>query len=49
MYAAVIPDLPYQPAVPVNDQETRLPMRDGLPKMRDLPQEMGGSGIVVAE
>jgi hypothetical protein len=44
VYAAAIPDFPYRAAVHVNYQETRLRMRDGLPKMRDLPKEMGGSG-----
>jgi hypothetical protein len=33
----------------VNYQETRLHIRDGLPKLMDLPKEMGGSGIGVAE
>jgi len=49
VYAAVIPDFPYQPGVHVHYQETRLPIRDGLPKMRDLPAQMGGSGAVLAE
>jgi hypothetical protein len=49
VYAATIPDFPYQPGVHVNYQETRLRLKDGLPKMKDLPQEMGGSGIVVPE
>ena len=49
VYAAVIPDFPYQPGVHVHYQESRLPLRDGLPKMRDLPKEMGGSGAVLAE
>ena len=48
VYAAVIPDFPFRPGVHVNYQETRLPMADGLPKMRDMPEEMGGSGIVMA-
>ena len=26
------------------DGETTLRMKDGLPKMKDLPKEMGGSG-----
>jgi hypothetical protein len=26
-----------------------LPMRDGLPKLKDFPAELGGSGDVVAE
>jgi hypothetical protein len=49
VYAAVIPDFPYQPGVHVNYQETTLRIRDGLPKMKDVPQEMGGSGATVAE
>jgi len=49
VYAALIKDFPYQPAVHVHYQESRLPMRDGLPKMKDLPREMGGSGAVLAE
>jgi hypothetical protein len=49
VYAAVIPGFPYQPGVHVNYQETKLPIRDGLPKMKDLPGEMGGSGVVLAE
>ena len=45
VYAATIPDFPYQPAIHVNYQETRLHIRDGLPKMKDVPKEMGGSGV----
>ena len=48
VYAAVIPDFPFKPGVHVNYQETRLPMKDGLPKLKDLPAEMGGSGIAMA-
>jgi hypothetical protein len=49
VYAAVIPDFPYHPSVHVHYQETRLRMNDGLPKMKDVPQEMGGSGIHIRE
>jgi len=49
VYAATIPDFPYKPGVHVNYQETRLRMKDGLPKMKDLPKEMGGSGVAIAE
>ncbi|HTP74097.1 MAG TPA: GFA family protein [Burkholderiaceae bacterium] len=49
VYAATIPDYPYQAAVHVNYQETRLPLRDGLPKLKDVPAEMGGTGIALAE
>lgn len=49
VYAAIIPDLPYQPALHVHYQESVLPVRDGLPKMKDVPAELGGSGEVVPE
>lgn len=44
VYAAVIPDLPFQPALHVNYGETVLRLHDGLPKQKDFPKEMGGSG-----
>jgi hypothetical protein len=31
------------------EPETVLPIRDGLPKLRDFPAEFGGSGEAVAE
>ena len=49
VYAAVIPDFPYRAAVHVNYQEARLRIMDGLPKLRDFPKEMGGSGVNVVE
>jgi len=49
IYAASIPGFAFKPGVHVHYQETRLPMKDGLPKMKDLPAEMGGSGITLAE
>lgn len=49
VYAASIPTFPFKPGVHVNYQETKLPMKDGLPKMKDLPKEMGGSGVAIAE
>lgn len=47
VYAAIIPRLDFQPGVHVHYQETVLRMDDGLPKMRDVPVEMGGSGELV--
>ncbi len=47
--AAVIPDFPFQPKVHVNYQSTVLRMKDGLPKFKDVPKEMGGSGETLAE
>ena len=49
VYAATIPDFPYKPGIHVNYQETVLRIKDGLPKMKDFPAPMGGSGISVAE
>jgi hypothetical protein len=49
VYAAVIADFPFKPAVHVNYQETRLHMADGLPKLKDVPAEMGGTGEVLPE
>lgn len=49
VYVAVIPDLPYRPALHVHYQESVLPIRDGLPKMKDVPSELGGSGELLAE
>lgn len=49
VYAAIIPDLPFKPALHVNYQETVLPMKDGLPKMKDMPKEIGGSGELIPE
>jgi hypothetical protein len=49
VYAAAIPGFPYQASVHVNYQETKLRMKDGLPKFKDVPKEMGGSGEMVAE
>lgn len=45
VYAAVIPDLPFMPGVHVNYGETVLHVHDGVPKLKDFPKEMGGSGI----
>jgi len=49
VYAAMIPDLPYKAGVHVNYQETVLRLHDGLPKLKDFPSEMGGSGATVPE
>ena len=49
VYAATIPTLAFKPGVHVNYSETVLPMKDGLPKLRDFPSELGGSGEAIAE
>ena len=49
VYAATIPSFPFKPGVHVHYQETVLPITDGLPKLKDLPKEMGGSGDTLPE
>lgn len=49
VYAAVIPDFPFRPGVHVNYQETVLRIKDGLPKLKDLPKEAGGSAEELPE
>ena len=49
VYAATIPTFPFNPGVHVNYASTVLPMKDGLPKLKDFPAELGGSGEAVAE
>ena len=47
VFAATLPTLDFRPAVHVNYAETVLPMRDGLPKLKDFPTEFGGSGEMI--
>jgi hypothetical protein len=49
IFVATIPSLPFRPGVHVNYADTVLPIRDGLPKFRDFPAEIGGSGEQMAE
>lgn len=49
VYAATIPGLEYKPGLHVNYQETVLHIADGLPKFRDMPAEMGGSGEMLPD
>jgi hypothetical protein len=49
VYAATIPDFPFQAGVHVHYQETVLHLHDGLPKFKDVPSDMGGSGETLAE
>jgi hypothetical protein len=49
VFYATIPTLDFKPGVHLNYQETVLPIKDGLPKMKDFPKEFGGSGETLAE
>ena len=49
VYAAAIPKFPFKAGVHVHYQETVLRIKDGLPKLKDVPKEMGGSGDALPE
>jgi hypothetical protein len=49
VFTATIPTLRFEPAVHVNYAETVLPMKDGLPKLKDFPSEFGGTGELISE
>jgi hypothetical protein len=49
VYAAVLAQLPFDPMLHVNYGESVLHMRDGLPKQKDFPKEMGGTGTSIPE
>ena len=44
VYAAILRDLPFKPGLHVHYQETVLRIDDELPRQKDVPAEMGGSG-----
>ncbi|MBM3395460.1 MAG: GFA family protein [Betaproteobacteria bacterium] len=49
VYAATIPDYSFDPHLHVFYAETVLHIHDGLPKLADIPKEMGGSGDTLPE
>jgi hypothetical protein len=49
VYAAIIPGLPFKPGLHVHYGEKIVSVKDGLPKMKDLPKEFGGSGQTLPE
>jgi hypothetical protein len=49
IYAAVLPALKFEPALHVNYESAVLRIPDGLPKLKDFPAEMGGSGETLPE
>jgi hypothetical protein len=49
VYAAMLPTLAFAPALHVAYGEKVLSIKDGLPKQKDFPKEMGGSGVLLPE
>lgn len=49
VHAAVLPGFPFDPQFHMNYAEHAIRLPDGLPKMKDLPTPMGGTGQTMAE
>jgi len=49
VYAATIPQYGFTPQLHVFYAQSVLPIRDGLPKYKDIPAELGGSGEMLPE
>ncbi|MFV0473415.1 MAG: GFA family protein [Pikeienuella sp.] len=49
VYAATLPGLGFEPGFHVFYAESVLPIRDGLPKFKDMPGDAGGSGETLPE
>ena len=46
---AVIPTVAFKPVLHLHYADTVLPMKDGLPKLKDFLAKAGGSGEVISE
>ena len=49
VHAGTLPGVAFRPSVHLNYSETVLPMKDGLPKLKDFPEAFGGTGETVPE
>jgi len=45
----LVEGLEFKPALHLNYESTIMPMKDGLPKFKDFPEEFGGSGEMLPE
>lgn len=49
VYAALLPDLKFEPGVHAHFQESVLRIHDSIVKFKDLPEDIGGSGVTMDE
>ncbi len=47
VYAAIIPELKFEPREHLHYQEAVLRIVDSLPKNKDVPKAAGGSGVLL--
>jgi hypothetical protein len=39
----------YKPTIHINYESKTVSVKDGLPKFKDMPEELGGSGATMPE
>lgn len=49
VFDAVMPSIAFRPSLHLNYAETIFPMKDGLPKLKDFPAQVGGSGEIIPD
>ncbi|MFK7746222.1 MAG: GFA family protein [Roseobacter sp.] len=49
IFAGLLSDLDFKPTVHLNYENAVLPIHDGLPKLKDMPTDWGGSGEFLPE
>lgn len=49
IFGGVLRDFTFQPSSHINYQERVFDLVDGLPKFRDMPEMVGGSGVMLNE
>ena len=49
IYAAVLLDFPFEPMLHVNYKYKTVSVKDGLPKFKDLPEPLGGTGEMLPD
>ena len=47
--AAILPTVQFTPRLHLYYSERVMPVRDGLPKFKDMPSQVGGSGELIPE
>ena len=49
VYASVLKNFDWKPEIHLNYENAIMPMQDGLPKFKDMPADLGGSGDMIDE
>ena len=49
IYAAVLTGFPFEPVLHVHYKSKTVSVKDGLPKFKDLPEPLGGSGEMLPD